>query len=46
MKASGHVEPGYDSVRAAFETNFSEHGDVGATSTLIGAVRHATAQGP
>ena len=30
----GSVEPGFEGVRAAFEQNFAEHGDVGAATAL------------
>ncbi len=30
----GHVEPGFEGVRVAFENNFDEHGEVGATYTF------------
>ena len=32
---SGTVEPGYEGVRAAFATNFAEHGEVGAGFSLV-----------
>ncbi|UQA97704.1 beta-lactamase family protein [Streptomyces halobius] len=31
---SGHCAPGFEGVRAAFERNFREHGDVGAAVTV------------
>src|SRR3979411_640196 len=30
VQVEGHVEPGFEGVRAAFARNFTEHGDVGA----------------
>lgn len=30
-QASGHVEPGFEGVRDAFEANFADHGEVGAS---------------
>ncbi len=34
MNSEGQVEPGYEGVREAFESNFSTHGDVGAAFCL------------
>ncbi|MFE2432415.1 serine hydrolase domain-containing protein [Streptomyces sp. NPDC059373] len=32
--AGGHVEPGFESVREAFERNFTRHGEVGASCAV------------
>jgi CubicO group peptidase (beta-lactamase class C family) len=34
VEVGGHVEPGFEEVRAAFANNFEEHGEVGATYSL------------
>src|SRR5580698_783435 len=41
MEPSGYIEPGYEGLGAAFERNFADHGDVGASLCMYHRGRRA-----